>query len=92
MLGFTYKTAPDRNSSDFKWVSNGAVIATTLWIGFSLLFSFYIDNFGNNKKTYGSFTALIILMLLFYLTAYKILFGTEINSEIEHQDGRVSRE
>lgn len=89
VLGLTYKIAPDRETPDFQWVSWGAVIATILWLGASLLFSFYINNFGNYDKMYGSFAAVIILMLWFYLTAYIILLGAEINSEIEQQAGRI---
>jgi len=84
-LGLIYKVAPDRDHPEFKWVSWGAVLATLLWIGGSLLFSWYVTNFGSYDKTYGSFAAVIILMLWFFLTAFIILLGAEINSEMEHQ-------
>lgn len=84
-LGLIYKVAPDRRHPEFKWVSWGAVIATLLWVGGSLLFSWYVNNFGSYDKTYGSFAAVIILMLWFFLTAFIILLGGEINSEMEHQ-------
>ncbi|WP_345374048.1 YihY/virulence factor BrkB family protein [Algivirga pacifica] len=63
----------------------GSIIATILWIGGAVLFSWYVDNFGSYDSTYGSFAAIIILMLWLYLTAYIILLGAEINSEMEHQ-------
>ncbi len=85
VLAITYKIAPDRNNPQFRWVSWGAVIATILWLAGSILFSFYISNFGNYDKMYGSFAAVIILMLWFFITAYVILLGAEINSEMEHQ-------
>lgn len=84
-LGLIYKTAPDRNKPEFRWVSYGAVIATIFWLMGSLLFSFYMNNFGNYNEMYGSFAAVVILMLWFYLTAFIILLGAEINSEMEHQ-------
>ncbi|MEX0685082.1 MAG: YihY/virulence factor BrkB family protein [Balneolales bacterium] len=84
-LGLTYKIAPDRNNPEFSWVNPGAITATILWLVGSLLFSFYMNNFGNYDETYGSFAAVIILMLWFYLTAFIILLGAEINSEMEHQ-------
>lgn len=89
-LGLTYKIAPDRQSPKFRWVSWGAVIATILWLAGSILFSLYIENFGNYDETYGSFAAVIILMLWFYITAYIILLGAEINSEMEHQTRKDS--
>ncbi|MEX2639299.1 MAG: YihY/virulence factor BrkB family protein [Balneolales bacterium] len=84
-LGLVYKKAPDRDNPPFSWVSPGAVTATVLWLTGSLLFSFYINNFGNYEATYGSFAAVVILMLWFYLTAFIILLGAEINSEMELQ-------
>lgn len=84
-LAITYKIAPDRRNPEFKWVSWGAAIATILWLVGSILLSFYISNFGNYDKMYGSFAAVIILMLWFFITAYVILLGAEINSEIEHE-------
>ena len=44
-----------------------------------------MDNFGGYNKTYGSFAAVIIMLLWLLLTAYIILLGAEINSEMEHQ-------
>ncbi|WP_372633653.1 YihY/virulence factor BrkB family protein [Fodinibius sp.] len=85
VLAMIYKIAPDRRNPEFRWVNWGAVIATILWLAGSILFSFYISNFGNYDKMYGSFAAVIILMLWFYITAYVILLGAEINSEMEHQ-------
>lgn len=80
-----YKYAPDRDNPQFKWVSWGAVIATVLWIAGSLLFSWYVNNFGSYQETYGAAAAVIILMLWFQLTSFIILLGAEINSEMEHQ-------
>ncbi len=84
-LGLIYKVAPDRRNPEFKWASVGSVAATILWIGISLLFSWYVDNFGSYDKMYGSFATVIILMLWFLLTSFIILLGAEINSEMEHQ-------
>lgn len=84
-LSIIYKIAPDRTNPKFKWVIWGALIATVIWIGGSLIFSLYVNNFGSYDKTYGSFGAVIILMLWFFLSAFIILLGAEIASEMEHQ-------
>lgn len=84
-LGIIYKNAPDRDDPEIKWVSWGSVIATILWIGGSLLFSWYVKNFGSYDDMYGSFAAVIIMLFWLFLTAFIILLGAEINSEMEHQ-------
>jgi membrane protein len=84
-LAAIYKVAPDRDNPQFKWTSWGAVIATLFWLAGSLLFSLYVNKFGSFDKTYGSFATVIILMLWFFLTAFIVLLGAEINSEMEHQ-------
>ncbi len=87
-LSVIYKVAPYRTNPKFRWVSWGSAIATTLWIAGSLLFSWYVNNFGEYGETYGSVAAVIILMLWFQLTSFIILLGAEINSELEHQTAK----
>lgn len=87
-LALIYRFAPDRDNPKFKWVNWGAAIAAFLWILGSIGFSFYVSNFGSFDETYGSFAAVIILLLWFLLTSYIILLGAEINSEMEHQTAK----
>ena len=84
-LGVVYRYAPDRERSEWRWVNVGAVTATVLWLAASGLFSWYVSNFGNYNETYGSVGAIIILLMWFLITAYVILLGAELNSEIERQ-------
>lgn len=84
-LSLVYKIAPNRRSPRFRWVSWGAIIGTILWLGGSMLFSWYVSNFGSYADVYGSFAAVAILLLWLFLTAFIILIGAEINSEMEHQ-------
>ncbi len=80
VLEMIYKVAPNRGS-DFRWLNPGAIAATVLWIGGSLLFTLYVDNFGDYNATYGSIAAVIILLLWFYLTGFIIMLGAVINAE-----------
>lgn len=89
-LGILYKFAPARARARFKWVTSGAAVATLLWLAGSILFSWYVSNFGSFSNTYGSFAAVIILLLWLFLTAFIILIGAEINSEMEHQTSKDS--
>ncbi len=84
-LSVVYKIAPNRRSPRFRWASWGAILGTALWLGGSMLFSWYVSNFGSYADLYGSFAAVAILLLWLFLTAFIILIGAEINSEMEHQ-------
>jgi membrane protein len=87
-LAVVYRVAPDRDAPTFRWVSMGSVVVTVVWAVVSLLFSFYVNNFGSYDKTYGAIAGVIVLMLWLYLTCYLVLLGAEINAEAEHQTAR----
>ncbi|MFZ7127693.1 MAG: YihY/virulence factor BrkB family protein [Desulfobacterales bacterium] len=84
-LALLYRYAPDRDEPQFRWVSWGAAAAIVLWLAASLLFSFYVKNFGSYNETYGSIGAVVILLMWFYITAFTVLLGAELNAEMEHQ-------
>jgi len=84
-LSVLYRVAPDRDAPKFSWVSLGSIVVTVIWAVISLLFSFYVDNFGSYDKTYGAIAGVIVLMLWLQLTVFLVLLGAEINSEAEHQ-------
>ncbi len=87
-VGLVYRFGPSRDAAKWKWLSPGAILAVVLWLLGSILFSIYVSRFGNYNKTYGSLGAVIILLMWFYLTAFTILLGAELNSEAEHQTSR----
>ena len=89
-LAVLYRYAPDRDKPRWQWVSPGAVIGSVVWIIASLGFSFYASNFGSYGETYGSIGAVIVLMLWFVLTAFSVILGAEINSELEAQTAKDS--
>jgi membrane protein len=89
-LAVAYRVCPDRNSPKWRWVSWGSVTAILLWLAASMLFSFYVSNFGSYSKTYGSMGAVIILLMWFFITSYIILLGGELNAETEHQTHKDS--
>lgn len=89
-LALLYRLAPSRAEPQWRWVSAGAVVAAILWIVGSALFSLYVTNFGDYNKTYGALGAIVILLTWFYLSAFVILLGAELNAETEHQTHRDS--
>jgi len=89
-LALLYRYAPQRKQEKFSWVSWGAVAAALLWLGASGLFSLYITYLGTYNATYGSLGAAIILLLWFYWSAYSVLLGGVLNSEIERSNAQDS--
>jgi membrane protein len=84
-LAVVYRYAPDREDAQWRWVTWGSAIAATLWLIGSLLFALYVQNFGSYGKTYGALGGVIVLLMWFYVTAFVIVLGAEINAEMEHQ-------
>ena len=85
VLAVIYRYAPSRDEPRWRWVSWGAAIATLLWIVGSIAFSIYVRNFGSYNETYGSLGAVVILLMWFWLSAFIVLLGAELNAEMEHQ-------
>lgn len=75
---FLYTIIPERKTK-FKNELPGAVVSAVGWIGFSALYSFYIDNFGNHSKVYGSLTAVVLFLLWMYTCMIILFVGAEIN-------------
>lgn len=84
-LALVYRYAPSRENPRWRWVSWGSVIAATLWLVSSVLFSFYVRDFGSYGKTYGALGGVIVLLMWFYLQSLSIILGAEFNAEAEHQ-------
>lgn len=61
----------------------GAIFATIGWATTSLVFSYYVSNFGNYSATYGSIGAIIVLMIWFYLSGFIIIIGGELNALLQ---------
>ena len=84
-LALLYRYGPSRTKAKWRWLSVGSVAATALWIAGSALFSYYIKNYANYDATYGSLGTGIGLMMWMWMSTIVILFGAELNAEIEHQ-------
>jgi membrane protein len=87
-LAVVYRVGPSRADARWQWLSPGAVAATILWLIASALFSTYVSRFGTYDQTYGSLGAVVVLLLWFWLSAYIILLGGQLNAELEHQTAR----
>jgi membrane protein len=90
VLAALYRFAPSRAAPRWRWVNGGAAVATLIWVVGSIAFSIYVRNFGSYNETYGSIGAVIILLMWLWLSAFIVLLGAEVNSEMEHQTERDS--
>lgn len=92
LIAVIYRYAPNRPNPAWRWLTPGSILATLLWIAATLGFGFYVSNFGSYNATYGSLGAVIVFLTWLYLSAYIILMGGELNSELEKQvEGRATR-
>lgn len=73
-----YVVIPNRKTKIYKELP-GALVSAFGWMGFSYLYSFYIDNMSNYTNTYGSLAAIVLFMLWFYSCMYILFMGGEIN-------------
>jgi membrane protein len=85
-----YRFGPSRQQARWRWVNWGGAIASVLWLAVSLLFSWYVGSFGHFSVTYGSLGAVVGFMTWMWLSAIVVLFGAELNSEMEHQTAQDS--
>ena len=85
VLSVVYRYGPSREHARWRWVSWGGVVAAVLWIAASLAFSWYMSNLAHYDRTYGSFGAVAGAMTWLWMTVVIVLFGAELNAEIEHQ-------
>ncbi len=78
-----YYTGPNVKQPKFRWISVGAAIAILTWIVASLLFGLYVANFGSYNKTFGTLAGVIVFLLWLWLTNLALLFGAEVDAELE---------
>jgi len=80
---------PSRQAPRWKWITWGSVAATILWLGALGNFSPGTPaNFGKFNETYGSLGGAIGFMTWLWISAIVILFGAELDAEMEHQTAR----
>ena len=84
-FSYVYYVTPDVKQRAFRWITPGALAGVTVWIAASAAFAEYLSRFNSLNVTYGSFAAAIILLFWLWLTNVALLFGAEVNAEIERQ-------
>jgi membrane protein len=85
MVAGLYYIAPNVRQPRLRWVTPGGVTAVLVWILASAGFGIYVSNFNSYGKTYGTLGSVITFLVWMWLSNLALLFGAELDSELERQ-------
>lgn len=87
-LGILYRYGPNTEGRRDPIVTLGAVLAAVVWGIASLGLTYYLANFGNYNKVYGSIGAVMALLMWLYVSAFSVLLGAALNAELAERKTR----
>jgi membrane protein len=85
VFAFIYYVTPDVEHRAFHWLTPGAVVGVLVWLLASFGLSTYITRAAEVGEVYGAFASAIVLLIWLWLTNVSLLFGAELNAEIERE-------
>ena len=74
---------PNVKQPKFRWLSMGSIVTIVVWVIASVAFFFYVSNFSSYGNTYGALAGVIIFLLWLWITNNALLFGAEVDAEVE---------
>lgn len=74
---------PDVKPRSWRFLTPGSLVAVVVWLAVSGAFASYTSRFGSYNKTWGSLSAVIVMLTWLWLTSLALLFGAELNAEVE---------
>lgn len=83
LLAVMFRFGPCRTKVVWRWISWGSGFAAVGWMLVSVLFSWYVSNFGNYNKTYGSLGAVVGFMTWIWISSLVVLVGAQLDAELE---------
>jgi len=86
MLAAIYTYGPNRPLKQWRWVTGGSLTASALWLLGTAVFKWYVALFGNFDRVYGSLGAIVGFLTWIWLSLLIVLFGAELNSELERRE------
>jgi membrane protein len=89
-ISFIYYLGPSRKMK-WRFFSAGSILATLLCIIVSLGFTYFVNNFGQYNKVYGSIGTLIVVLLWIYFNSINLLLGFELNASVELANRKVKK-
>ncbi len=84
-FSIVYYLAPNVDTRNWRWLSPGALVGGFSWLALSGLFALYTSFSDSYSKTYGALASGVILLLWLNYSAFALLFGAELNSELERE-------
>jgi membrane protein len=84
-FAFVYYLVSNIDHRRWQWLTPGSVVGGLAWIALSGLFALYTAFSNSYSKTYGALAGGVVLLLWLNYTAWSILFGAELNSELDRQ-------
>jgi membrane protein len=84
-FALVYYLAPNKRSRSWKWITPGSLLGGILWLALSGLFALYVTFAGNYTRTYGTLASGVILLLWLNYSAFALLYGAELNAELDRQ-------
>lgn len=84
-FAIVYYLAPNVDSRDWRWLTPGSLVGGILWLALSGLFALYTSFSESYSKTYGALASGIVLLLWLNYSAFALLFGAELNSELDRE-------
>ncbi|WP_431219648.1 YihY/virulence factor BrkB family protein [Leifsonia xyli] len=83
LVAVLYASTPNVKHTRFRWLTPGSIAAIVVLGIASAGFAFYVGNFGNYDKTYGTLAGIIVFLLWIWIANNALLFGAELDSETE---------
>jgi membrane protein len=83
ILAILYYATPNAKQPKFRWMSMGALLALVVLAIATVGFGFYVANFANYDKNYGSLAGVVVFLLWLWIMNNAILFGAEFDAELE---------
>jgi membrane protein len=84
-FSLVYYLAPNLDVRSWKWLTPGALVGSLMWLALSGLFALYTSFSDSYSRTYGALASGIVLLLWLNYSAFALLFGAELNSELDRQ-------
>ena len=74
---------PNVEHPRWKFLTFGAVVSIVVWLAASGAFAFYVSKFGSYNKTWGTLSAVVVMLTWLWLSGVALLLGAEVNAEAE---------